>query len=409
MTPRLRAAALAALSTSFVGTAWGDPRVPVAVVPSDAGDDRRVVEAVWTLRVAVGGQGDLTAVSVDDRLADAPPDPAGEGAAALRDGREAFGELDLERAARALEAAARLLSPIEERRNDAIDALDLLAQTRAANKDELGAALAYHRLLALDPEFEPDLDALGPSVGKAWKRARSLDKLGRPGPLRIESSMAPAAVFIGDRFVGVTPQLLANPGGLSVDVTLRADGFAPWRRTLALRPGTSAAIEPTLDPLSKSALLLDILEKLPAQRDRETMTAPLKDLRSLLFADQAILVGFEGGDLQVQLFDLKVGRRVRAVRYPLAGRDLTERDAESIVEALYRGVDVRAPGTTELAEEEPESLDGGSHRIMDAWWFWPAVGVAAATAVVVPILVLSGDDESVIARHDDQGAVVLRF
>jgi hypothetical protein len=46
---------------------------------------------------------------------------------------------------------------------------------------------------------------------------------------------------------------------------------------------------------------------------------------------------------------------------------------------------------------------------MSAWWFWPAVGVAAATAVALPIVLLSGDDESALDGKDGTGAVILRF
>lgn len=389
--------------------ALAEGKSAVAVVPGEEPDDRTVVAAVWAIRKAVDAQSDLTTVSIDERLGEVHGDAVAEGRAALQDGRQAFGELDIERAGRSLEAAARLLAPLADHRDDAIEALDLLAQTRAASKDELGAAVAYARLMKLDPDFEPDAEALGPTVTKAWKRARNLDKAGKPGPLRIESSMAPAAVFIGGEFVGVTPQLIRKPAGVALDVTLRADGFAPWVRTLALRPGTSAAIEPALEPLGKSPLLLDIIEKLPGQFERETMTTPLKDLRSLLFADQAIIVGLEGGDLQVQLYDLKVGRRVRAVRYPLRPQGVGTEDGVAIVESLYSGVDAFAPGTTELAEEEPESLDGGGRHLMDAWWFWPAVGVAAATAVALPIVLLSGDDDPALNGKDGTGAVILRF
>jgi hypothetical protein len=391
------------------GAAHAADRSPVAVVPGQDADDPRIVAAVWAIRSALDRAPDVAAVVIEDRLGENREGPAEEGRAALVEGRQAFADLDLERAARALEAAARLLVPLAERRNDAVEALDLLAQTRAAARDEVGAAGAYRRLHALDPEFEPDLEALGPTVAKAWRSAASAPAGPPPGALRIESSMAPAAVFLGGRFVGVTPYLLTRPPGPTIDLELRADGFVAWRRQLTLRPGQSAALEPSLEPLGRSPLLYDILEKLPEQMERETIGPALKDLRSLLFAEQAVLVGLRGGDVQATLFDLKVGRRVRSVRYAPVGGAMTVEDGGAVVESLYSGIDAQAPGTTELAEE-PESLDGGGRgRLLDAWWFWPAVGIAAATAVAVPILVLSGDDETVIRERDDEGAIILRF
>ncbi|MCK6570422.1 PEGA domain-containing protein [Myxococcota bacterium] len=384
-------------------------RAPVAVIAGQDADDPRVVAAVWAIRAAMERAPDVAPVSIDERLGEDREPPAEAGRAALVEGRQAFGDLDLERAARALEAAARLLVPLPDRKLEAVEALDLLAQTRAAARDEAGAAAAYRRLVVLDPEFEPDIEALGPTVAKAWRSAAAALAGPPPGPLRVESSMAPAAVFVDGRFAGVTPHLIRRPDSAPLSLELRADGFAPWRRTVTLRPGQSAALEPALEPLGRSPLLYDILEKLPEQMDRETTGPALKDLRSLLFAEQAVLVAVRGGDVQAALFDLKLGRRVRSLRYSPAGGTATVSDGSAIVEALYAGVDALAPGTTELAEE-PETLDaGGRGRLVDAWWFWPAVGVAAATAVAVPIIVLSGDDDTAIRERDGEGAVVLRF
>jgi len=391
------------------GSTMAAERATVAVVAGQDADDPRVVAAVWAIRAALEQAQDVAPISVDERLGDAREPPAEAGRAALVEGRQAFADGDLERAARALEMAARLLVPLPDRKVDAVEALDLLAQTRSAARDEAGAAAAYRRLAALEPEFEPDLESLGPSVARAWRSAATAPRGAPPGPLRIESSMAPAAVFVDGRFAGVTPYLIRRSDLAPLSLELRADGFAPWHRTLMLRPGQSAALEPALEPLSRSPLLYDILEKLPEQMDREKTGPALKDLRSLLFAEQAVLVALRGGDIQAALFDLKLGRRVRMLRYSPTGGTATVADGTAIVEALYAGIDALAPGTTELADE-PETLDAADRgRLFDAWWFWPAVGVAAATAVAVPIIVLSGVDETVLRERDGEGAVVLRF
>lgn len=404
------AAKAAGLLLALLPAAAGAARIPVAVVGANELDSTPVVGSVWALRTAMSERSDLASVSIEEKLGGSAASAQDEGTAALSEGRNAFNELDLERAARALETAARLLGPQKATRDEAVEALDLLAQTRSAAHDELGAAMAYARLARLDAGFRPDVEALGPAIAKAWKRAQSLAKLGRPGPLRVESAATPAAVFLGDRYVGVTPQLLPPAETLAVELTLRADGFAPWRRALALRPGAGAAVDAALEPLAKSALLLDAQDKLGPQLERDTVGTALKDLRSLLFADQAVLVGVVGGDLVCQLYDLKISKRVRSVRRPLPKAGLSESQAAAVLASLYDGVDVASPGTTELEEAEPESLDGsGGGNLMENWWFWPAVGVAATTAIVVPILVLGGDEGAGLKAHDGEGAVVLRF
>jgi nucleoid-associated protein YgaU len=88
--------------------------------------------------------------------------------------------------------------------------------------------------------------------------------------------------------------------------------------------------------------------------------------------------------------------------------------AADVVDALYRGVDVRAPGQAELLPEEPETLDGSEGDgpfagLSRKWWFWPAIGVVAATAVIVPVAVLASEPDPALKGKDGTGAVILRF
>ena len=126
----LRGVALAVAPLLTAGVAAAAGRVPVAVVPANEADNPAVIGSVWALRSALESRDELAPVSIEDKLADAGPSPTEEGRAALVEGRQAFGDLDLERAAHALETAARLLAPIKTQRDDAVEALDLLAQTR---------------------------------------------------------------------------------------------------------------------------------------------------------------------------------------------------------------------------------------------------------------------------------------
>ena len=99
-------------------------RVPVAVLAAGSADADILVPIVWALRAAVDDHETLKTVSISERLAgEGAEDPIEAGRFALDEGRRAADELDLERAIRAFETAARHLSAVPEGRDDAADAL----------------------------------------------------------------------------------------------------------------------------------------------------------------------------------------------------------------------------------------------------------------------------------------------
>lgn len=395
-------------------------RVPVAVLAAGSADADILVPIVWALRAAVDDHETLKTVSISERLAgEGAEDPIEAGRFALDEGRRAADELDLERAIRAFETAARHLSAVPEGRDDAADALRGLAEARGAMKDEAGATAAYRRLFALDPSLVLDDDGLSPTMKRALRRARgdggARDRGSRGGRVRVDAIPGPAAVFVDGKFVGVTPKLLEDLDTPTVAVRLEVDGNAPWVRELTVRDGQGIAVEAALEPLPRATLYEDLVEKMSAQIERETVGPALKELKALLFADQVVLIRLQSPGLEAVLFDLKANRRVRAARASLGqGRTLSASAAADVVDALYRGVDARAPGQAELLPEEPETLDGAGGDGLFAgltrnWWFWPAVGVVAATAVIVPVAVLASEPDPALKGKDGTGAVILRF
>jgi hypothetical protein len=139
-------------------------------------------------------------------------------------------------------------------------------------------------------------------------------------------------------------------------------------------------------------------------------------LEHLVESELAVLVRLQGSTVEAALYDLNANRRVRPpVRASLgADRRLASGAAEALIEALYDDVDAQAPGQSELLPEEPASFDdegeaGPLRTLTRAWWFWPAVGVAAATAVIVPVAIVATDRDPAIRGKDGTGAVILRF
>ena len=131
------------------------------------------------------------------------------------------------------------------------------------------------------------------------------------------------------------------------------------------------------------------------------MGTALRDLKSLFFADQAVLLEFGSGRVVGHLYDLKAGRRVRRVTLELEEPEETGRE---VVAGLYRDLDVRAPG---LAAPDLQVPAGPPYH--SRWWFWPAVGLGVAAAIAIPVALFVQDEEDGLTRQDGQGALVLRF
>ncbi len=395
-------------------------RARVAVVPAGNPDPDTLSPVLWRMRAAIARVDGVQLVRVADQLANEAPEDALEGGrVALDEGAQAMNDGDLERAIRAYETAARLLTSIPAGRRDASAALMGLATARGAMKDGPGATAAFARLLKADPDLVIDDEGFSPTMRTALANAQRGGKAGSrrgAGRVRIDAVPGPAAVFLDGRFRGTTPVLLDDLSGPTAPVRVEYDGYAPWVREVVVRPGQGLAIEAALEPLSRAALYEDLIDKLPAQMEREQMSVSLKEMKALLSIDQAVLVRLQGSTVEAALYDLNANRRVRPpVRASLgADRRLAPGAAEALIEALYDDVDAQAPGQSELLPEEPASFDdegeaGPLRALTRRWWFWPAVGVAAATAVIVPVAIVATDRDPAIRGKDGTGAVILRF
>jgi len=416
-----RAALALLVSASLVGSASGAPaRARVAVVPAGNPDPDALSPVLWRMRAALARVEGVQPVMIADQLAnEAPEDALESGRTALDEGAQAMGEGDLERAIRAYETAARLLASIPSGRRDASAALLGLATARGAMKDGPGATAAFARLMKVDPDLVIDDEGFSPTMRTALASAQRGGKAPPRrggGRIRIDAVPGPAAVFLDGRFRGTTPVLLDDLSGPTAPVRVEYDGYAPWVREVVVRPGQGLAIEAALEPLGRAALYEDLVDKLPAQMEREQMSVSLKEMKALLSIDQAVLVRLQGTTVEAALYDLNANRRVRPpVRASLgADRQLAPGAAESLIVALYDDVDAQAPGQSALLPDEPASFDdegeaGPLRALTRAWWFWPAVGVAAATAIIVPVAMVATDRDPAIQGKDDTGAVILRF
>ncbi len=397
-------ALLAAAGLPAAASADGAAPATVVVLPTSAAAEAGEVERLWGARMAVRSAEGLALVDVAGLLG------AGDGRAAdvdgargaLVEGQAAFEELDVERATPALVDAAAILSIFPEARAEASEALIALARVAGAQRDPEGAADALALLLRLRPGFALEPGA-PPSMTQALAAARA-QRDAPTGRLRIGSRPVAAAVFVDGRFVGASPTLVDGLAAGPHLVVLDADGYRREHRVVDVPPGQGVALDLELAVARKGPLLSEIGAGLLDQVDADQIGPPLRDVRSLFLADQAVLLSERAGQWEAHLYDLKAGRRVRRAALP---SDLPPAQAAAqAVWSLYRGLDPRRPGLT-APEVDPEPLGGGAPYYR-TWWFWTGVAVGVAAAITVPVVLLAEEPEG-LDRRSGEGAVVLRF
>ncbi len=380
--------------------------VPVVVVPVRPATTPEAAAVVWSARRAVEGHAALSAVDVTEVLSTGggAETDVDAGRAALKAARGAFEALEVDRAAHEGERAVRLLLRSGADEASAVDALLLLARVRQAVRDEEGTVGALQRALRLDPELKLDPESASPSLVRALERARR-PAAGAPGRLRVDSADIPAAVSIDGHFLGVTPAFIDPLAPGAHLLVVEADGRRREVRLLDVPSGAGQAVRVDLEPAPRASLFERVTDRLRDQLDADTAMPALGDLKSLFFAEQAILVDVRDGEARAALFDLRAGQRVRAVEVSAAS---PARCGEEIVRRLYGDLDARAPALADVPVPPP-ATEGEGAGLTDQWWFWPAAGVAAAAAVAIPVLLLTGGADEGLPHRDDAGAVVIRF
>lgn len=409
MTPRvfLSTVALAlGLPTLLPPPARADEPAPatVVVLPTSAAAHPDEVERLWGARLAVRRAEGLALVDVAGLLG------AGDGRAAdidgargaLAEGLAAFEELDVERATPALVDAAAVLSLFPEARGTAVEALTALARVAGAQRDAEAAADALALLLRLRPDFELEPGA-PPSMSQALAAARA-QRSAPPGRLRVGTHPVSAAVFVDGRFMGASPTLIAGLAAGPHLVVLDADGYRREHRVVDVPSDEGVALELELAVARKGPLLSEIGAGLLDQVEADQVGGPLRDVRSLFLADQAVLLSERAGAWQAHLYDLKAGRRVRRVALP--PEPAPAQAAAQAVWTLYRDLDPRRPGLA-APDVEPEPVAGGAPYYR-TWWFWTGVAVGVAAAITVPVVLLAEEPDGLDSRSGE-GAVVLRF
>lgn len=371
------------------GPALPDPEgVLVVVVAEDpaAADRARAISVAATEALAKR----LGRIAAD---LDAALDPAAEmrDAAAIAEahalsleGIAAFEGLELEAAEAALDEAILSLLPhvpqlAPDDRQRFATALFAYATTVLFEGRTDDADALYLALFALEPGFSPEAGRYPSNVIERFEDLRgALDP--PTGRLRVESSPAGAEVWIDGAFRGRAP---VEVGGLRAGghlVSVREGGYLPAGEIGRVAPDTVTTEAVTLAATAgarRRAALVPALVDRPSEAaevlaDLHVEQAALVRLRTRLAGDTA-------GGLRV---DLTSGRVVGEMG-PMSVSASPDVAGAAIAEGLL-GLAPAAPVAEAVTPGPP---------ILEQWWFWTAIAVAAVAAgTSVAVVATRGDD-----------------
>lgn len=308
--------------------------------------------------------------------------------ASLGAARRAQADLEEDAALRALAEASRRATELLDVPGAAawLAEVEVVTAIVAAQRGDTSLAEAsLRRALALAPdralqegEAPPELVARSrelqrEEVRRARVEVRVVGTAAEPD--------AQAEVYVDDRLYGPLPRELELPSGLHV-LRIEARGHAPYARLVDLAPGSRAPIvvAPTPGLAMRDAGALD--EAIRAGDPLHVREA-LAAIVAHGGVDRAVWMVFVGvGPLDRAL---AVQCRARGCDTPLALDDasLVTVDASAPPLASFHPLDRATLGLARRwLDEVPVEVPPPEPSIVESWWFWTALGVAAVGAGV---------------------------
>jgi PEGA domain len=315
-------------------------------------------------------------------------------------GQDLLGEVETRKAIQKLGEAIKKLELVMPfiHKQELAEAMMNLAVAEALEGNRQTAKTIFAELLVWRPKMDADANRVPPQVMALYDQAR--DEVARlpRGSLEIHSEPEGALAFVDGHQVGTTPTTVE---GLTVGrhfVTFKKDGFLKRVVKAHISAREQQSVTGTLDKSKKYLLLQQAIEQAEETFGREQTPAPVADLRTALVIDQVVFLKLarprpDHVEADAAMYDLRTKRRLSRVRQSVSvGRKASEREDRvmaTLAQNLY--FDVRYDGR--LSDPVPEKPPEPERRrpFYAQWWFWTAVGVAAAAAVVIPLEALPDD------------------
>jgi hypothetical protein len=304
-----------------------------------------------------------------------PPPPAASvtrGEDLFKEGRNAYDNLDVDRAAEKFNQAITFYAkhPVETRPHEMGRVLVFLGASLALNGDATAAKDAFQRALLVDPAAKPDSELFGRDVQKAFAAAKADLAQREKGVLHVESIPPRARVWIRGEPKGQTPVADLSLTAGRHQLLIRRPGYVPFGAFPDVKAGQSTDVEAVLEATGGLAAMQATAAKLTTAAALESSKVPpeAKAMGERLGARYLILAQVGRAGSKLYAWDLSTGDKLSAV--PVESADATAGQVLSWIEH---------PPSFSLLEHVP--------GVAKRWWFW--AGVAGAAAVVTGVVVVS--------------------
>jgi hypothetical protein len=281
-------------------------------------------------------------------------------------------------------AYVRVLAYVKKKKVARAALARAVAQAESGMQAEALANLK--RLLTWRPHMRFDTKRFNARHIPLFERARTHVKRLKRGSVELSTEPAGAKAYVDGRFMGVTPTVVY---GLKVGehyATFKKPGFVKAAQKIQVSPKAQKQYSQELRRSDKFLLLKQSLAAARQGLGRARANAGMTDLRSFLYIDQVVFVtvGYGGPgslSLQAYLYDLRSKLRLNTTTVTVDTQTLA--GVETLATNLY--LNARYDGSLEAPPEAPPPPPKKRTPLYAAWWFWAAVGVGVATAIVLPI------------------------
>jgi len=375
-------------------------RVPVTVLalPHEDVPDELAERVLRGLSRALGKNVRLDVKDASKLLADFAGDtPTAdvEAARALsKQGEDLLANLNtreaLEKLAEAVQKLERVMPYIHKQ--ELAEATLSLAVAQGLEGNRAAAQKTFADLLVWRPKVDEDATRVPPSLMKLYEDTRrEVARLPR-GSLEVRSEPDGAQVYVDGHYTGVTP---TTAEGLFVGyhfITFKKEAYLKQVVRAQVSARRQEVVSAQLERSSKYLLLQQSLERSREGFGARAATEPMAELRSYLFIDQVIFVRMQLQKPRVQidaaLYDLRSRRRLSQV-HQVVSPDRAQRAADTLAQSLYVGVSYDGALPAPAPEKPPEVTR--PRPFYARWWFWTAIGLATAAAIIIPLGALPED------------------
>ena len=397
------------LTALTITTANAEKKSTVLVVRTGV-ESRAATALLWHVRQVINGRSGLQGVQLTSLLDGQPNQSLSAARRALRRGRSAVEEFELNSAPESLLLASTVFSGWAHEGAAATEALALLGQTYATLGKPRKRNKIWRRLLQIRPDFRFKNDDVSPSIRRSLDAVRENLRRYARGMVRIRAKKnRPAcAVFLDGRFRGLTPLRLSDVSGGLHHLRLSADGYQHVYQLVKVDGQRTQTVNCRTIPAERRELFERVMSRAPRDLRSPNPILFLDELKALSASEHAILVTIADGEIQGVLYDFGRRKLASQASFPFRGQNL-ERAASTLVDMLYRDIEVHIPSAP-LAASFPQRDDSGSTGAPPRrdWLLWSAVTVGIAAAVVIPWLLWPDDDEG-LKKNPNTGAVIVRF